>query len=440
MSWEELAFGGHEFPDRAPFLVRLLRHSLLLTQAEVSRLDPDRWPAWRPPYLLAPDRAPEQLAVDASHGGRVDQLPDYAQQKLDEQSPPDPRVLAIVRQFGDVRQAARLLAAMDDTLLEGGSLAPAVAAVLDAASHRIDPWITAVGARRLRRLIARGVPRRLGAYGWVDDLSPATDPTPPTTAGLLHAPGPAQALAAAVLRDHAVHDDDARWQITARSDFVRLAARLGADVRLGIHLSEAIGREIERRAGDPAAVLVLRRKFPPRPEQAGRRVCDGLRVLDADPADVPPEVGQLDDLRHVLDTYGDLLVADAVHDVVSGRAAQAQESMEAAAGLGAPPELRLLRTQRQGASVRTTVLVALPMGEEDPASPVAVADPGLGALLKNTTGPATAWTWTREGNSVTLADLGLDVPDVVLAAQAHLDAHAGSRLRGAADRGNCGRP
>ena len=78
--------------------------------------------------------------------------------------------------------------------------------------------------------------RRLGAYGWVDDLSPAVDPTPPTSAGLLHAPGHTQALAAAVLRDHAVHDDDALWQITARSDLVRLAARIGAPGRKGIHV------------------------------------------------------------------------------------------------------------------------------------------------------------------------------------------------------------
>jgi hypothetical protein len=40
---------------------------------------------------------------------------------------------------------------------------------------------------RLRRT-ARGA-AALGAYGWVDDLSPATDPTPPTTAGC-STPGP----------------------------------------------------------------------------------------------------------------------------------------------------------------------------------------------------------------------------------------------------------
>ena len=313
------------------------------------------------------------------------------------------------------------LAQLGDALLDGHPLAPAVTAVIDASSHRVDPWITALGTRRLRRLDARKVPRRLGAYGWVDDLSPALDPTPPTSAGLLHAPGHAQALAAAVLRDHAVHDDDARWRITARSDLVRLAARIGDDVRLGIHLSESLGREIERRAGDPAAVLTLRRSFPPRPEQAGRRVCDGLAVLDAAPGLVPPETGPLDDLRQVLDTYADLLVADAVHDVVSGRAAQAQDSMEAAAGLSAPPELRLLRTQRQGATIRTTVLVALAPTDPDAASPTAVADPAVAGLLTAEFGPAADWTWTGDGGSVTLDDLGLAVPDVALIPQPRLD-------------------
>ena len=427
--WESFAHGANR-NDKAPFLVRLLRHSLLLTQAEVSRLQDDPWAAWVPAYVLALDRA-EQLADDASHGQLVGRLPAYALARLNEQFPPDPRVDAIVRQFRDVRQAVSELAELGDSLLEGQPLAAAVTAVLDSSSHRIDPWITALGTRRLRRLAARDVPRRLGAYGWVDDLSPAVDPTPPTTAGLLHAPGNTQALAAAVLRDHAVHDDDDRWRITARSDLVRLAAKLGAQVRLGIHLSEAVGREIERRAGEPGVVVALRRRFPPRPEQAGRRVCDGLAVLDAAAADLPAEVGPLDDLRQVIDTYADLLVADAVHDVVSGRAAQAQESMDAAAGLGAPPELRLLRTQRQGSTVRTTVLIALTRPAVAPdatSSPVTVADPALAALLEDEVGPAAEWTWSSGAASVTLVDLGLVVADVVLIPQQRLDLMAAEVL------------
>ncbi|MFG2076337.1 hypothetical protein [Nonomuraea maritima] len=433
MQWEPLAADRRE--DDHPLLVRLVRQSLLLTQAEVARLENDRWPSWTPPYVL-PVHDAGQLTRDAARGDRVTDLPGYALDRLAEQNPPDPRVAAIARQFLDVRQAVQQLAELGDALVEGGPLAPAVAAVLDSASHRIDPWATAPVTRRLRRLAARGMPRRLGAYGWVDDLRPADDPTPPTRAGLLHAPGHGQAVAAAVLRDHAVHDDDPRWQLTARSDRVRLAARLGADVRLGIHPSEAIGREIERRAGDPALVLELRRLFPTRPQHAGRRVCDGFAVLDAPEAGLPAGLGPLDDLREVLDTYGDLLVADAVHDVVSGRGAQAQESMEAAAGLGTPPDLRLLRTQREGASVRTTVLVALPLpAVTDPASPVETADPALAALLRAETGPATDWTWTREGVSVTLAELGLDVPDTVLIPRSRLDELAEEVLGGPASGG-----
>ena len=258
--WENLANVRDEEKLDPPLLVRLIRHSLLLTQAEVSRLSPDEWPSWTRGYLLPLDNA-QKLADDASRGGRVVDLPQYAQDLLDSQYPPNPDAAAIVRQFHDVRAAVRDCRPRD-ALMEGGALWPAVTAVIDTSSHRIDPWITGTGTRRLRRLIARDVPRRLGAYGWVDDLDPAVDPTPPTTAGLLHAPGNAQALAAAVLRDHA--DPRRRRPLADHCTVGPGAARgpLGGDVRVGVHISEALGREIERRAGDPAAVLELRRTLP----------------------------------------------------------------------------------------------------------------------------------------------------------------------------------
>lgn len=425
---EGLAYLGRELEDDPPLLVRLLRHSLLLTMAEASRLD-ESFGSWTAPYEI-PLWDAEQLAQDSGQGSSVDELPYDAQQLLGNH-PPDPQAVIIARQFRDVRDAVRELAGHDDSLLPGNALAPAVAAVVDTSSHRFDPWVTAIGTRRLRRFIARDVPRRVGAYGWVDDLDPATDPTPPTDAGFLHAPGNAQAMAAAVLRDHAIGDDaERRWKMNVRSDLARLAARLAADVRIGVHISEALGREIERLAGDPAVVLELRRRFPARPEWGGRRVCDGLQVLAAAPASLPAGVGPLDDVRHVVDTYGDLLVADAVHDIVSGRGAAAQESMDAAAGLGVPAELRLLQTRRQGSSVRTTVLVALPAGHSDAASPVTVADPALAALVTTELGPAEAWTWTTDDASVTLADLGLDVADVALQSHSALSALAAAELGG----------
>ena len=287
----------------------------------------------------------------------------------------------------------------------------------------------------------------LGAYGWVDDLEPSNDPTPPTGAGLLHAPGYPQALTAAVLRDHAVHNEaDERWKLTLDSATVRLAAELADQVRSGIHLSEVLGREIERRFPDPGRVLALRKKYPARPEWAGRRVCDGQQVIDdarRNPAALPPflEPKQLRDLLDALDAYADLLVADALHAVMEGRPDAATDALEASAGLGAPPELRMLRTQREGATIRTDVLFAIPWQEgwESTAitattSPVAVADPALARWLTKELGRASAVTWTdrdHPNRKVTLAGLHLSLADTLLYSPAELDELARRRLDGA---------
>jgi hypothetical protein len=195
---------------------------------------------------------------------------------------------------------------------------------------------------------------------------------------------------------------------------------------------EALGREIERIAGDPAIVLRLRQSFPMRPEHAGRRVCDGEAVLAAAltapgtlPAGISP--AQLAPLQSAIDTYGDLLVADAVFDLVDGRLEHAAEAMEAAAGLGAPPEFRVLSTRRRGSSVTTTVLGALPVAAPPTtAGPCGVADPILWQLLQITLDGAATWTWrvdTGAGTTtVTLADLGWDPIDAATAPPGSLEA------------------
>ncbi len=186
---------------------------------------------------------------------------------------------------------------------------------------------------------------RLGAYGWVD--APALGNPGPTAAGLLTTPSPSTALAAAVLRDRALSDPSPRWQLDITSASARAAERIAAEVRAGAHLAEVLGREVEGVVSDPAAIAQLRHDFPVRTEHAGRRVCDGLEVLAHDPFPVPLTDGQASavaDLRAAVDAYGDLLVADAVHHLVEGRADIAGEVMAAAAGLSGPPELSLLRT------------------------------------------------------------------------------------------------
>ena len=415
---ESAVWRVHDEPPS--MLARLVRHSLLLTQAEVSRLGlPGQ--ARGPVEMMFDIDGIEQLHELASgssinHGGRVAELPDFVQ-PLMARADDDPRAVMVCRQFEDVRTAVEHLGKLDPEITER-----VLPAVLDLTGHRTDAWWTGLAHRRLTALRAGGGRPRLGCYGWVDDLSPSEDPTAPTTAGLLHAPGYTQALTAAVLRDQAVHHaDEAQWDITLSSRTVRVAAALAEQVRSGVHLSEALGREVERRVGDPALVLLLRRTFPARPEWEGRRVCDGQRVLAAPalPGGIQPS--GFDDLRVALDTYSDLLVTDAIHDVVEGRTEAAAEALEAAAGLGAPPEFRMLRTQRSGSTVRTSVQVAFPWDaawadpeNSDGRSPVTVADPAFASLLAAELGDPADWTWGGVASPTSLTELGLGVADAVM--------------------------
>ena len=296
-------------------------------------------------------------------------------------------------------------------------------ATVDTAAYRLDPWLTGIAWRRLQGLSSPVYD--LGVYGWVDAPAPATGQRAP--AEFLLAPSAAQAMTAAILRDRALSDDEPdRWHMDLTSDRVRLADQLADQVRLGSHLAEVLGGEVERVVAAELDVDRLRAAYPIRAEHAGRRVCDGLRVLQqlrADPTvlGLPGDVVQrLGPLAEAIDVYADLLVADAVMDVVSGRTEQAAPAMDAAAGLSAPPELDVIRTQRHGRGLTTAVVVALPAaGQPAPVtattSPGRIADPSVAAYLDTAFGGAddAEWTWIvqhPDGTTitpVTLADLGL---------------------------------
>ena len=125
-----------------------------------------------------------------------------------------------------------------------------------------------------------------------------------------------------------------------------------------------------------------------------------------------------------VDAAGDLQVADAVLGLVRGRPAQVAGATTAAAGLGIPGPLDVVRTPRTGRSITTIVAVVLPdrqvaAGAES--SPMTVADPAVAGYLDDRAGdPAgPAWTWTTldaaglPSGSVTLADAGLRPSDTV---------------------------
>ncbi|MCP4469963.1 MAG: hypothetical protein GY815_04620 [Gammaproteobacteria bacterium] len=366
----------------------------------------------------APDlKLLEELSRDELSAGRVEQL--ILQLMPADLALNNPQTIA----YRAVRDAVLRLTEHDDATLE-----QALLATLDCASHRIDPFITAVSARRLRASSAMSPVRLLGAYGWVDrPFNGAAGPVPET---LLLAPSQAQAATAALLRDRSLSDaDPARWAMDVTSGAVRRAALLADEVRAGVHLAEALGRMIEDAVKTPASITALRDAFPQRADETGRATCDGLAVLRASPGLLPlsaAEQAGLDPWRKALDTYGDLLLSEAVHHAANGRPARAQAAMEAAAGLTAPPNFDLLATPRDTSEAVTTVLFAVPPATPPAAvgtftHPVAIAEPSLLAFAIAHYGAAdtAAWTWqvTPDGGGattdVTLNNMGLDVADVL---------------------------
>lgn len=296
----------------------------------------------------------------------------------------------------------------------------ALRATLDTATHRIDPWFTGMVARRLRGLSESPTARhRLGLYGWVD--GPLLGSPGPTDSGVLHTPSHEQALTAIILRDSDV-------PMRLESNRIRLADEIADEVRIGAHPFEAIGRQVERVIAGHDDVETVRKRFPlrlDRPDAA--RVCHGIEALDTllGPTggtvvdmDVDGRRDGLKEIRAALDTYGDLLVAEGVHQVVSGRPDIAGNVMDVAAGFATPPKLDILRTPLTAEALRTSVisiLPAAPAGGGD--GPAFIADPAVAAAIEAQAGAADEWVWVgavvdgAPAPRATLADLKLTPAD-----------------------------
>jgi hypothetical protein len=363
---------------------------------------------------------------------------------------------------GEVRQAVmraldllrKIIAAEPAESLILDQVDRAFRAVLDTSTHRIDPWIAGFAHRRLEYLRSRPEVRfRLGVYGWVD--GPILGKPGPTSGALLHAPSHPQALAAVILRDKYISEaleDPAPpggrnlWSMQLESRRIRLAEEMAEEVRLGSHIYEVLGRRVEQAFDSVIAVDALRLAYPLRPGQPDRGVvCHGADALNDILQNPAPKVAatpaQRDDLTllsDALDAYGDLLVAEAVHQVVTRRADIAGAAMDAAAGLTAPPTLDFVETPISGESLNTTVISAIQfvtsVTDADPkGSPTKIADASVAAAVEALLGAANTWTWQSGANSATLADLGLEPIDTVVLSDDLLNAMMRLRLGAAAN-------
>ena len=367
--------------------------------------------------------------------------------------------------LGRFRDALVHLATLDVATLER-----LMVGTLDAASHRLDAWITSFATQRLAAMRAQQpVGLRIGAYGWVENLKPApAQPPLPTPAGesgavvglrddagFMHAPSLTHAQTAALLRNahltHARGDAPSPFAVDLSSRRVRIAAQLLDGVRQGQPLGALLGYRFERalherrlddtvddfRAMAPLVAATAPASAEAAESVAAHNVVDGLKLFtlyDAKPNPAPPLfvrcAAVLDELGEAIDALADALVAETAYQAVRGNTARTAATLQAVAtGERSPPELEVARTPRTGTAVTHRVVVlfggATSIARGWPAksrSPRALAEPRLDTWAARLLGPASAMRLTVERldadvlkttHNLKLSDLGLRPLDVV---------------------------
>ena len=332
---------------------------------------------------------------------------------------------------------------------------------LDLFSARLDAWWTSLADRRLaahRATRPSGV--HIGCWGWIEDLRP--DPAGSDSLGYVHAPSLAHATTAAILRSgRQAHQDEsgALFDIEITSARTRDALALLRGVAQGQRIAALLGYRLERRLQDRDPRLAryiweLRRIAPMRSDEApldttaetiaAHDVVDALTLLDrwkddragtlaaanVAAGDQDAVAAILDDVAGLYDGVGDLLVAEAVHQVAQENLERAGAAMAAHDRQAAAPDPDFVRTPRPGHTVtlRAGILLQdLAAAPGWPADARSSAEPRLDAWLGAVLGsPATFGVTGRlvraDGtieplDPVPLAALGLGATSVAIAAR-----------------------
>ncbi|MER5627892.1 hypothetical protein ABT061_43405 [Streptosporangium sp. NPDC002544] len=442
---------GWSDPD-TPLLAALVRHSLLQAYADAAlALVPV--PADPPPLpepelvdlvdITQPDPIESTTPTSWRHlstatlGGQP--VTDLIYRAAHREQPP-PEVLGVADCLAALSRLADRPA---------GEVARLAAGVLDAASHRLDAWITAVATDRLGALRAAtpaGV--HVGGYGFVRDLAPS-DGTAST--GYIHAPSPAHAVTAGVLRSGFLSHRDTTLAVDLSAARVRAALETLDAVREGRPLGAVLGARFERdlhQAGLAAHLPVFRRFAPlevgvltPMPDEvpvtaaAAFVTVDGLALLLRE-TELPwgtelPQPGSgphreltalLARLRDRADAIADIGMAESVHQTSQRNPMRAGGSLDALSrGEVPPPEPEVVRSPRTGIGVAHRVLVVTPPATATWSATEAqralhhraAAEPRLNAWAAQLLGDPARVRWRADGRELTLAEVGLCPLDVV---------------------------
>lgn len=378
---------------------------------------------------------------------------------------------------------------------------------LDTATYRLDAWLLALANERLSELRygpdGSAAPRRglhIGAYGWLENVVPQPDqhltqvpltgklaqvfgttsiPHDPKNGGYIHAPSPAHARTAAVLRaGYLANGSPANadsFAVNLSSERVRVALSLLDGLRQGQSLSALLGYRFERGLHEDHSGVeldkflpALRGAFPlragklsevtPGPDDSidvveARNVVDGLELVrratrppaapeypfgadhmpDANPDERREMNKEVQRLLDIHDALADLAVAEGTHQALLGNTERAAATLDAYAKEGFPPEPAVVQTPRSGITLTHRLGLQLTSGlSPDHGSglfsgngPRAMAEPAVNAwlpvLLPRQQDVAVLVTWTdpvggqARSRVVTQSDLGLQPIDLLWA-------------------------
>lgn len=285
---------------------------------------------------------------------------------------------------------------------------------VDLCSYRLDAWQTGMFTHRLSEL-RKNTPADkkgtyLGAFGWVENLRPATGkrtPVPPSAlpkeftdrstqtvvehagnGGFIHGPSVNHAVAGAVLRSgyltHATSSDREAMSVQLTSDRVRMAMHYLDGIRNGQTLASLLGYQFERGLHDQSTgtleldqyIYSFRKKFPlvqsgvepvagePTEVIAVRNVVDGhLLLKETEGVSYPygveglPSTGsasalaiieEIDRLRAALDSISDVVLSESVYQTVQGNFERAGAVMKAFSEGNHIPEPDVIKTPYNG--------------------------------------------------------------------------------------------
>jgi hypothetical protein len=323
----------------------------------------------------------------------------------------------------------------------------------------------------------------IGAYAWLENIELRTPTNAGQVdgrtvlhdgadGGYIHAPSLTHAATAGVLRSgrltHRRGDpNDEPLNIDLSSTRTRDALDLLDGMRRGQSLGALLGYRLERRLHERSRpglaldrfIYVLRTLAPLRAGKltesgvpveealAASDVVDGLRLLELDsanvrnklndgPADtryiVPPDKWQaatvaeadavvqcIAELDQTHDAVADLLLAESVHQLVSGNPTRAAATLDVlGAGEAVPPEPEVVRTPRTGVPIqhRVAIVIADPLPAAVPSwntsTPRALAEPRLDRWAQHALGRADEIRIAAD-SAATLADTGLCALDVL---------------------------